>query len=218
MLKFIMFKRNIMLNIENSILIVGLGNVGKEYEHTRHNVGFDVVDDFAYLLTNKNPEYKKGFDGEYMQIKFNNNNIYFLKPSTFMNNSGISVKKLSDYYKIQKENIIVVQDDMDLDIGVVKAKYSQGDGGHKGIRSINSCLNFSNYLRIKVGIGKPKRKNEVVDFVLSKFSLDEQDSFNNSLAEASKLLVYIVSLGYDKGLNKYYSQIDKQNKEDKSEK
>ena len=133
-----------------------------------------------------------------------------------MNNSGISVKKLSDYYKIQKENIIVVQDDMDLDIGVVKAKYSQGDGGHKGIRSINSCLNFSNYLRIKVGIGKPKRKNEVVDFVLSKFSLDEQDSFNNSLAEASKLLVYIVSLGYDKGLNKYYSQIDKQNKEDKS--
>lgn len=200
-----------MLNIEDKILVVGLGNIGKEYEHTKHNVGFDVVDDLDYLLTNSDDNYRSAFNGQYVQAKVNNNTIYLLKPSTYMNNSGLSVRPFADYFKINFNNIIVIQDDMDLELGQIKAKYSTGDGGHRGIRSINQQLGFTSYLRIKVGIGKPKTKEEVVDFVLTTFKNEEKEIYENAIKEATKLTYLIITNGYDKGMNKYYSLTNKNN-------
>lgn len=146
-------------------LIAGLGNPGDKYTYTRHNVGFMVIDEMAKNLSLKTNINKSNFIADVVKSSTN----LLVKPLTFMNNSGQSIVAIMDYYKIELDNIIVIHDDLDLPFGTVKFKIGGGHGGHNGLRSIDSHIG-KEYIRIRVGIGKPNSKNDVANYVLSDFS------------------------------------------------
>ncbi|WP_044415733.1 aminoacyl-tRNA hydrolase [Halarcobacter anaerophilus] len=148
-------------------LIVGLGNIGEKYQLTRHNIGFLVIDEMTKNLNTSNIN-KVNFKADVLKSGYN----LFAKPKTYMNNSGEAVVAIKDYYKIDIENIIVIHDDLDLPFGTVKFKTGGGNGGHNGLKSIDSHIG-KDYIRVRIGIGKPKTKNEVVNYVLSNFSKEE---------------------------------------------
>lgn len=154
-------------------LIVGLGNPGKEYENTRHNIGFMVIDKLLDEV-----KYKNKFEALYYID--NSNNVIFIKPQTYMNLSGLSVKKFVNYYNIKMEDIMVIQDDLDLNFGNYKFKFDSSSGGHNGIKSIIENLNSKAFFRMKIGILNQNKK-EAKDFVLSKFSSSEISSINFDL-------------------------------------
>jgi len=149
-------------------LIVGLGNPGKEYDNTRHNIGFIILD--KYL---GNVKYKKKFNGEY----FESGNVIYLKPQTYMNNSGECVSKFIKYYNINLDDLLVIQDDLDIEVGKYKFKENSSSGGHNGIKSIIHNLGTNSFFRMKVGI-LTDNKNDVIDFVLGRFSKKELDLIN----------------------------------------
>jgi PTH1 family peptidyl-tRNA hydrolase len=149
-------------------LIVGLGNIGQQYQNTRHNVGFLVIDEIAKNLHNISNINKTDFNA----IVWKNANAIYAKPTTYMNNSGIAVGNISRYYKIELPNIIVIHDDLDLPFGAVRFKQGGGSGGHNGLKSIDSHIT-KDYIRVRVGIGKAPNKDGVVDWVLSNFSKDQ---------------------------------------------
>ena len=151
----------------NSVkLIVGLGNPGKKYELNRHNVGFLAVD---YLIDTFNAyKISSKFKGEL----FKGNEFLFLKPATFMNLSGESVKLVKDFYKIPNENIIVIHDDIDLKLGALRFKRGGSSAGHNGLKSIDKLIG-NDYYRVRVGVGRPEKKEEVVNYVLSDFNENE---------------------------------------------
>ncbi len=146
------------------LLIVGLGNPGSQYEDTRHNIGFKVIDklinDFGARDVSKN-----SFYGEL----FKSNQILFLKPTTFMNLSGKSLIAVKNFYKIELRDIIVVHDDIDLPFSALRFKSGGGHGGHNGLRSIDSMIG-KEYIRVRMGVGKPEHKSQVADYVLHDFS------------------------------------------------
>ncbi len=148
-------------------LIVGLGNIGEKYQLTRHNVGFLVIDEITKSLTTSNIT-KSNFKAEVLKSGY----TLFVKPNTYMNHSGESVIAIKDYYKIDIGNIIVIHDDLDLPFGTVKFKIGGGHGGHNGLKSIDSYIG-KEYIRIRVGIGKPLSKVDVSNYVLSNFSKEE---------------------------------------------
>ena len=149
-------------------LIVGLGNPGKEYENTRHNIGFKIID--KYL---GNVKYKEKFNGLFYELN-KNDKIVFVKPQTYMNNSGECVSKFAKYYNISNEDILIIQDDLDIDIGNYKFKINSSSGGHNGIKSIISHLGSDGFFRMKVGI-KNCKKGDTINFVLGKFSKEDND-------------------------------------------
>ncbi|WP_457561187.1 aminoacyl-tRNA hydrolase [Caminibacter sp.] len=152
--------------MENVKLIVGLGNPGKKYEFNRHNIGFLVVD---YLIKEFNAsKISSKFKGEL----FKSDEFLFLKPMTFMNLSGESVGEVKNFYKIENDNIIVIHDDIDLKLGALRFKRGGSSGGHNGLKSIDSHIG-NDYWRVRVGVGRPERKEEVVSYVLSDFSKKE---------------------------------------------
>ena len=128
-------------------LIVGLGNPGKEYEKTRHNIGFMCVDNFV-----DNSKWSEKFNGLITEISYNGEKIVFLKPTTYMNESGISVRKVMDYYNLESSDILIIHDDMDIDLGKYKLKQKGSSGGHNGLKNIEHQLGTINYKRIKIGI------------------------------------------------------------------
>ena len=152
--------------MDNVKLIVGLGNPGKEYELNRHNIGFLAVD---YLIdTLKAQKVSLKFKGDlYKSAKF-----LFLKPSTYMNLSGESVVLVKNYYKIDNKDIIVIHDDIDLKLGALRFKKGGSHGGHNGLKSIDKHIG-NDYWRIRIGVGRPERKEDVVKYVLSNFTEDE---------------------------------------------
>lgn len=151
-------------------LIIGLGNIGEKYQFTRHNVGFLVIDKITKELSNSNTSIinKSNFKANVLKSGYN----LLVKPNTFMNNSGESVVAIKDYYKLNIEDIIVIHDDLDLPFGTVKFKVGGGHGGHNGLRSIDSHIG-KEYIRIRIGIGKPASKADVSNYVLSNFSKEE---------------------------------------------
>jgi len=151
-------------------LIAGLGNPGKEYEYTRHNIGFLTVD---HLIdqTEARSLSSSSFHGEL----FKSGDTLFLKPTTFMNHSGVSLKAVKQFYKIELDNIIVIHDDLDLSFGSLRFKRGGGSGGHNGLKSIDEMIG-RDYIRVRMGIGKPQYKSQVADYVLSPFSKEEQQS------------------------------------------
>ncbi len=153
----------------NKHLIVGLGNPGDKYENTRHNIGFMVIDS---LILSINGSLKEGFKGKYASENFEGNKVLFLKPHTYMNASGESVREISDYYDIEPENILVVHDDLDMSFGKIKFKRNGSDGGHNGIKSIMGHLATDDFKRLKMGIG-PKKGNSS-NFVLNPFNAEEK--------------------------------------------
>ena len=178
-------------------LIVGIGNPGAEYENTRHNIGFMVIDTFL-----GNEKYQNKFDGLYFKKNIGNETVYFLKPLTYVNNSGISVRKIMDYFNISINDILVIQDDLDEDIGKYKLKNHSSSGGHNGIKSIISSLGSQDFLRLKIGISNAKKDN-VIDFVLGKFSKEEQETLNELMPIFKDIINSFIEKGTNKTMNIY---------------
>jgi len=152
-------------------LIVGLGNPGDKYKLNRHNVGFMAVDYLINEFTATKQSSK--FDGEL----YKSNDFLFLKPLTYMNLSGESVEKVKNFYKLQNEDIIVIHDDIDLKLGALKFKRGGGHGGHNGLKSIDKHIG-NDYWRVRIGVGRPERKEMVVSYVLGDFEEDELKCIN----------------------------------------
>ena len=154
-------------------LIVGLGNPGLEHLNNRHNVGFMALDNLSQHY--KFEDWRSKLDGMFATTSFGSEKFILVKPQTFMNLSGICVAKFKNFFKITVGNIFVIYDDIDLGFGEVKIKRGGGDAGHKGVRSISQHLQTKDFNRIRLGIGRPNRKDEVAHFVLSNFSKTERD-------------------------------------------
>ena len=162
-------------------LIVGLGNIGKEYENTRHNMGFMLVD--RYLeYKNITDKFKEKFNAMYVETTINNEKVIFIKPTTYMNNSGIAVRAFLDFYKLNAQDVLVISDDLDLDLGKFRLRRNGSSGGHNGLKSIISHLGTDGFKRLRIGISNDK--DDVINYVLSKFSkkeLNEIDTMFDTL-------------------------------------
>lgn len=166
------------------MIIVGLGNPGEKYQRTRHNVGFMVLDRLIDEL-NALDISKDSFKGLLYRIDKN----YLLKPTTFMNLSGESVFKVVSYFKIEK--VVVIHDDLDIPFGSIRFKQGGGHGGHNGLKSIDEYIG-NNYIRVRIGIGRPKNKNEVANYVLSNFLPIEEEKLDTILNIAKEACVCLL--------------------------
>jgi PTH1 family peptidyl-tRNA hydrolase len=165
-------------------LIVGLGNPGEKYDGTRHNIGFEVID---YLAKEYNAApFREKFQGLITEIQYKDDKIFLLKPQTYMNLSGESVRDVVKFFKLNpKEDLIVAFDDMDLKQGQIKIKRQGGAGGHNGIKSIISHVG-EEFIRVKLGIGKPETKEEVINYVLGRFGKSELELINPLIEKGAK--------------------------------
>tara|TARA_B100001113_G_scaffold146445_1_gene120064 strand:- start:492 stop:1052 length:561 start_codon:yes stop_codon:yes gene_type:complete len=153
------------------ILLVGLGNPTPDSNDNRHNIGFKILDSInqKFGLTKQKPKFK----GLLTTGNISNKKVYAIKPLTFMNNSGICIRELIEYFKIDPEDVIVFHDDLDVDFAKIKVKFGGSSAGHNGIASIDKFIG-KDYSRVRIGIGKPEKKIEVSDFVLSNFTEEEK--------------------------------------------
>ena len=171
------------------LLLVGLGNPTPDSENNRHNIGFKMIDAInkKFGLSKQKPKFK----GLLTTGNVGEQKVYAIKPLTFMNNSGICIRELIEYFKIDAEDVIVFHDDLDVEFGKIKAKFGGSSAGHNGIASIDKFIG-KDYSRIRIGIGKPKEKIEVGDFVLQNFDEDEMigiEKVSNNIIDAISLLV-----------------------------
>ena len=181
------------------ILIVGLGNPGKQYEQTRHNIGFDVIDYTANKYNiDVNREKFKGICGEGF---IENKKVILLKPLTYMNLSGESIRELANFYKLEDDEIIVVYDDISLDIGRLRIREKGSAGGHNGIKSIIQNLGGDKFPRVKVGVGQPK--DNLVNHVLGKFSKEDREHIEKVIPVVSDAIVEIVKNDAKESMNKF---------------
>ena len=159
-------------------LIVGLGNPGREYENTRHNVGFQLLD---LIATKKNLDFNKNkFNASYCECNINGEKVALVKPLSYMNLSGGVVAKFVSFYKIDFKDILVIQDDLDMRVGRVKIVHNSSSGGHNGIKDIERCLGTREYVRVKIGIANDK-SIDTKDYVLGNFGKEEMENINNSV-------------------------------------
>ncbi len=168
-------------------LIVGLGNPGKKYENTRHNMGYLVLDKISDI-TNIDID-KEAFHGITGRGKMHDENVILFKPTTFMNLSGTAVKEIVDYFKIATEDILVIYDDMAIAPGEIRIREKGSSGSHKGIQNIIDLLHTEDIKRIRIGIGEPESKEGAIDFVLSKPSKDEMELINEAIDRAAEAAV-----------------------------
>ena len=171
------------------LLFVGLGNPTPNSENNRHNIGFKIIDAInnKFKLSKQKPKFK----GLLTTGSINNKKVYAIKPLTFMNNSGICIRELMEYFKIDAEDVIVFHDDLDIDFGKVKAKFGGSDAGHNGIASIDKFIG-KEYSRVRIGIGKPKNNTEVNDHVLKDFDEDEKtelESIKENITDNLSILI-----------------------------
>ena len=181
-------------------LIVGLGNPGKEYANTRHNVGFNVID--LYLKKNNLFTNKEKFDSKYIKTSINDEDVIFLEPQTYMNLSGNSVRKAMDFYKINVEDVLIIQDDLDMELGKIKLKEKSSSGGHNGIKDIENKLGTNSFKRLKIGISNNKMI-DTKDYVLGKFSKEENDILNKTYEECVNIINDFLSMNFDLLMGKY---------------
>lgn len=182
-------------------VVVGLGNPGRNYDGTRHNVGFDAIDLLAHR---NNISIKKiKFKSVYGEGNIGNEKVLLVKPQTYMNNSGITVKDIYNYYKVPIENIIVIVDDIDIDFASVRVKRKGSAGTHNGLKSIIYLLEDDNFPRVKIGIGKKPENQDLADFVLSRFSKDEREIIEETLNTAAESVEAIIKEGIDNAMNKF---------------
>lgn len=185
-----------------SYIVVGLGNPGMEYESTRHNAGFITIDSIADRCSAKINRAK--FQGLCEDVLIASKRVLFLKPQTYMNLSGESVREAAAFYKIPSENIIVICDDVNFDVGVMRIRKKGSDGGQKGVRSIISCLGTDNFPRIKIGVGKkPNPDYDMADWVLSKFTSDEQKLITETAKKTFDAVSLMISGKCDEAMAKF---------------
>lgn len=177
-------------------LIVGLGNPGEEYQNTRHNAGFMAIDNYI-----DESNFKKKDNYMIAEKVINEEKILFVKPLTYMNDSGQAVRKVMDYYKINLEDILIIYDDMDFNVGTIKIKASGSSGGHNGIKSIIKCLGTENFKRIRIGISKPE--GDTIDYVLGKFSKHDLNNLYYVFNTINRIIEDFVVLPFEKLMSKY---------------
>lgn len=178
-------------------LVVGLGNPGREYKNTRHNIGFMVLDNYLGKVN-----WKTKMENYYYMEEVNGEQIMFIKPLTYMNLSGLAVSKIVNFYKIDIKDILVIQDDLDMNVGTYKIKRNSSSGGHNGIKSIIAELNSDEFARLKVGIGKsiqiPTDK-----YVLGKFSTDEENKINENMDTFNEIIKSFITNGIEDTMASY---------------
>lgn len=185
-------------------LIVGLGNPGKEYESTRHNVGFMFIDKLLEHYNCENTKNKLG--GLYSETIINGEKIIFLKPQEYINLSGIVIRKYVDYFKINIDDILVINDDLDLSVGRIKIKSSGSSGGHNGLKNIELHLGTRDYKRLKIGISNDKMI-DTKDYVLSKINKEDMDIINSIIELSPKILEDFLSMSFSDLMTKYNKKI-----------
>ena len=186
-------------------LIVGLGNPGSEYTKTRHNAGFWFVEELA-AANGAQFRAEKKFHGEVAKIHLAGRDIWLLKPQTFMNRSGQAIKSLASFYRIEADNILVAHDELDLEVGVIKLKASGGHGGHNGLRDTIAHLGTKDFHRLRIGIGHPGSKNQVVDYVLHRPSLDERIGIDNTISDAQKVMPLLAEGALEKAMQQLHTK------------
>lgn len=181
-------------------LIVGLGNPGKEYDNTRHNVGFMVMDRLSDVFNVSISTSK--FKGEYVKFKYHGEDIIFLKPMTYMNLSGESVIQVLHYFKMSADDLLVIYDDLDMPTGKLRLRESGSAGGHNGVKSIIAQLKTQSFKRIRVGIDKHPRI-KVVDYVLGHFTKEQQPLIDEGVENAVKAVEMYLDQGFTAAMNHY---------------
>lgn len=181
-------------------LIVGLGNIGDEYTNTRHNIGFEVINHIASAFEVEMTTHKLGAKGNF---NYSGKKITLLKPSTFMNRSGKALRYWALKENIALQNILVITDDLHLPLAALRLKGKGSDGGHNGLKDIEAQLNTSQYSRLRFGIQNDKQTFNQVDFVLGKFSEEEQNLVDKNLPKCQEIVLSFVKMGLENTMNKF---------------
>ena len=183
------------------LLLVGLGNPSPENENNRHNIGFKIINAInkKFGLTKQKPKFK----GLLTTGTIGDKKVYAIKPLTFMNNSGICIRELMEYYKIDSANVIVFHDDLDINLGKVTVKFGGNSAGHNGIESIDKFIGID-YSRVRIGIGRPERKDMVTEHVLDNFTDEEE----NSITKLTTNIVEYLPVLIDRKLNLFSSKVN----------
>jgi peptidyl-tRNA hydrolase, PTH1 family len=188
-------------------IIVGLGNPGPEHQVTRHNVGFWFVDLLARRHGGEFRDYRK-YSGETARVAIDGQELILLKPTTYMNRSGLSVRQISDFYKITPDDILVAHDELDLPVGSVRLKKGGGHGGHNGLRDTIAHIG-ENFWRLRLGIGHPGNKAEVIDYVLTRAPRVEEDLILEAVNTAADSVPLILEQGAERAMTKLHSRAGK---------
>lgn len=193
------------LNIEETdpmkkFLIVGLGNIGSEYENTRHNIGFRILDFFA---KKEELTFKTDKLGDVTSYRFKGRTFIFLKPSTYMNLSGKAVRYWMTKEKIPVENVLIITDDLNLEFGMIRVKTKGSDGGHNGLKSIQALLNTTKYSRFRFGISAEFGKGRQVNYVLGEWTTEENDKLPERLEKSSELIKSFGTAGVSNTMNNF---------------
>lgn len=182
-------------------IIAGLGNPGKEYETTRHNIGFETIDYIAEKYNIKVNKLK--FKSLYGETNIGGEKVFLIKPQTYMNLSGEALREFSAFYKIPPENIIVISDDINLAAGRIRIRAKGSDGGHNGLKSIIYQLGSDCFPRIRLGVGAPDAGRELAGFVLGRFSKEEIPVLEDAIVRAKNAVEEIIEKSIDSAMNKY---------------
>lgn len=182
-------------------IIVGLGNPGKEYENTRHNIGFMTIDKLSEIMNIDINKHK--FNGLVGEGMYNGEKVLLIKPQTFMNLSGNCVQEAVNFYKLNAEDIIVIYDDIDIEFGKIRIRPNGSPGTHNGMRNITEKLQTQNFPRIRVGAGRPKGEQALYEFILSGFDEVEMKIIQNSIKNASEAIIKILNDGLLKAMNEF---------------
>ncbi len=186
-------------------LIVGLGNPGEKYKLSRHNVGFDVIDLFCHEVILRSSERYQDFS-LITEAILDKEDLILAKPQTFMNSSGKAVSALAQHYNIPIEDIFVIYDDLNLELGLLRIRRNGSAGGHKGVQSIIDSLGSQNFPRLRIGIGQPPQDMEVIDYVLGDFTPEERDVIEKTKLMATEALKMIILQGLEPVMNKFNSR------------
>lgn len=182
-------------------LIVGLGNPEEQYSNTRHNMGFDTINELSKRYNIKLEKNK--FDGLYEKTKIEEKDVILLKPQTYMNLSGNSIKQMIDFYKIEPKDLIVIYDDMDIEKGVIKLRKKGEPGSHNGMKSIVNRIQTTEFPRIRIGIGKPMYLLDKINYVIGPIPKSEREILDEGIRKAADAVIDILINGMDYAMNKY---------------
>ena len=194
------FRKGRIAQNNKKFLIVGLVNIGEEYKNTRHNIGFDIVDQLGKILKGT---FNSAKYGDILKSKYAGKQVMLLKPNTFMNISGKAVLYWIRKEKIHINNLIIIVDDLNINFGVSRLKPSGSDGGHNGLKDIANSLKTSNFTRLRFGIGNNFKRKDQVDFVLSKWNNEEINNLKHLIDKNVEIIISSIKRGLDFTMNKY---------------
>ena len=185
-------------------IVVGLGNPGPEHQLTRHNAGFWFVDVLARRHGGEFRDYRK-YSGETARITIGAQELILLKPTTYMNRSGLSIRQLSEFFKIPAEEILVAHDELDLPVGSLRLKFGGGHGGHNGLRDTIAHIG-DRFWRLRIGVGHPGKKADVIDYVLTRAPRPEEDLILAAIGNAADCMPLLLEQGAERAMSKLHSR------------